>query len=325
MSLSTPSRDSVGASIGLEDTAIALAIDAGLIDLSPTTSLSVDIGGLPAEATLSAGTDNGDGSWTLTGEELVGLTLTPGQDWNGEADLSVTATATDSLTGTEATTTATLPLNVVDVFDVPPAPDVTLVSVNDWHNPHWGGGFNATFEMTVTEELLAGGSAENWTLDVGIADPGASFSRGWVKGFNGQVDFDPATGTFSSAGQNPNASLEPGDTLTFSVQVQGAGFDLEDFSFAFVDADLGNLPVVETDAAISASSPLQTDMTEAEFALALDAFTVEAEASTSPDDAVFDAAITGEPDEVTTPEPAPETTEVIPPPLETTIDTLQNL
>ena len=40
-------------------------------------TLSIEITGVPAGATLSAGTDNGGGSWTLTPAELAGLTITP--------------------------------------------------------------------------------------------------------------------------------------------------------------------------------------------------------------------------------------------------------
>ena len=53
---------------GSEDSAIALDIDAGLTDSSET--LTVTISGVPDGATLSAGTDNGDGTWTLLADSL---------------------------------------------------------------------------------------------------------------------------------------------------------------------------------------------------------------------------------------------------------------
>jgi large repetitive protein len=116
--LDAPSLTVVGAS-GLEGTAIPLAITAGLVDISPTTSLSVTVDGLPAGATLSAGTQNADGTWTLTGDQLAGLTVTPAPNSGEDFTLSITATAYDSLTGTEVATTATLPVEVIDVFDAP--------------------------------------------------------------------------------------------------------------------------------------------------------------------------------------------------------------
>src|SRR5260221_14290497 len=106
----------VSAASGLEDPAIPLAITAGLVGTSPTTTLSVAIDGLPEGATLSAGTQNADGSWTLTGDQLAGLTLTPGPDSSEGFTLGITATAHDSLTGSDAVATASLPVEVVDVI-----------------------------------------------------------------------------------------------------------------------------------------------------------------------------------------------------------------
>ncbi|WP_168173439.1 Ig-like domain-containing protein, partial [Thalassospira sp. MCCC 1A02803] len=76
---------------GSEDSAIALNIDAGLADSSET--LTVTISGVPGGATLSAGTDNGDGTWTLSSQQLSGLTITPPEDFSGSFDLGVTATS----------------------------------------------------------------------------------------------------------------------------------------------------------------------------------------------------------------------------------------
>jgi large repetitive protein len=42
------------------------------------------ISGVPSGAVLSAGTDNGDGSWTLTSAQLSGLTITPPANSDGD-------------------------------------------------------------------------------------------------------------------------------------------------------------------------------------------------------------------------------------------------
>lgn len=78
---------------GLEDTAIALDIDASLTDMNEV--LSVTISNIPDGAVLSAGTVNPDGTVTLTATELDGLTITPGHNYSGTFDLTVTATSTD--------------------------------------------------------------------------------------------------------------------------------------------------------------------------------------------------------------------------------------
>ncbi|MCH7832207.1 MAG: hypothetical protein IIC55_04985, partial [Proteobacteria bacterium] len=59
-----------------DEAAILLNFSALVEDLDDFSALSIVIGDVPTGATLSAGTDNGDGSWTLTGTQLTGLTIT---------------------------------------------------------------------------------------------------------------------------------------------------------------------------------------------------------------------------------------------------------
>ena len=93
------------------------------------TIASITIAGIPAGASLSAGTDNGDGSWTVAPDQLSGLVLTPPTDWSGTLNLSVTATSSDGGTVSQDLTAsisgvADMPtLTVSDVvIDVVPAP-----------------------------------------------------------------------------------------------------------------------------------------------------------------------------------------------------------
>ncbi|HBS22632.1 Ig-like domain-containing protein, partial [Thalassospira sp.] len=110
----TPTLDVSDAS-GSEDSAIALDIDAGLTDSSEV--LTVTISGVPEGAALSAGTDNGDGSWTLSPDQLAGLTITPSDDFSGSFELGVTATSAD---GEDiATTTGSITVDVTGVADKP--------------------------------------------------------------------------------------------------------------------------------------------------------------------------------------------------------------
>ncbi|MDG4721849.1 Ig-like domain-containing protein, partial [Thalassospira aquimaris] len=109
-----PTLDVADAS-GSEDSAIALDIDAGLTDSSET--LTITISGVPGGATLSAGTDNGDGTWTLSSSDLEGLTITPADDFSGSFDLGVTATSADG--EDVATTTGSITVDVAGVADAP--------------------------------------------------------------------------------------------------------------------------------------------------------------------------------------------------------------
>ena len=55
---------------------VPLDIKVGLVDDDASETLKIVVSNMPKDAFLSAGHDNGDGSWTLTAEELSGLTLT---------------------------------------------------------------------------------------------------------------------------------------------------------------------------------------------------------------------------------------------------------
>jgi len=80
-----------------EDTAIPLDIAVALADTDGSESITdITISGVPAGANLSAGNDNGDGTWTLTPADLAGLTITPPLDFHDDFTLSVSATSTEA-------------------------------------------------------------------------------------------------------------------------------------------------------------------------------------------------------------------------------------
>ena len=72
-----PSCGTVLAASGVEGTAIPLTITATAVDGDDV--LSIGVSGVPLDATLSAGTNNGGGSWTLTAPQLSGLKLNAGE------------------------------------------------------------------------------------------------------------------------------------------------------------------------------------------------------------------------------------------------------
>src|SRR4029079_6689510 len=122
-----------GTASGNEDTAIALDIATSLSEVDADAIISVTITGVPTGASLSAGTDNGGGSWTLTPAQLSGLTLTS----DGETQsltLNVTATTTDggSLLHTAATS-GTIDVTVTPVADAPHL-DLDHVAGGDQHS-----------------------------------------------------------------------------------------------------------------------------------------------------------------------------------------------
>ena len=82
-----------------------LEIATALTDLDGSESLSIKIWNMPSGATLSSGTLNSDGSWTLTQAQLAGLTITAKVEEG--FSINVAAIATEA-TGATATTTATI-------------------------------------------------------------------------------------------------------------------------------------------------------------------------------------------------------------------------
>ena len=107
---------SVTAASGEEDNAIALNVKIATTDTGDTIS-NITITGVPSGATLNHGTHNADGSWTLTTDQLDGLTLTPPLNFGGTIELTVAATAIDG-TAT-ASTSALLDVSVLRVADKP--------------------------------------------------------------------------------------------------------------------------------------------------------------------------------------------------------------
>ena len=95
---------------------ISLNIDAALADTDGSERLTITIAGVPEGATLSAGTDQGGGVWTLSPEDLDGLSVTSMQQ-EGSFTISVTATSVEQ-NGDEASVTRTLELRI-DPIPVP--------------------------------------------------------------------------------------------------------------------------------------------------------------------------------------------------------------
>ncbi|MDD9901095.1 MAG: type I secretion C-terminal target domain-containing protein, partial [Alphaproteobacteria bacterium] len=126
---------------GDEDTTIPLTItfDAGGdTDGSETLASFVTISGVPAGATLSAGTETAPGVWEVPTGSVAGLTLTPAHNYNGTFNLTVSITESENVTLTTpgnaendlsdntATATDTLTVTIGNTIDKPnvDAPDV---------------------------------------------------------------------------------------------------------------------------------------------------------------------------------------------------------
>jgi hypothetical protein len=127
----------------------------------------VRITGVPSVAMLSAGTRNGDGSWTLTQAQLAGLTLTvPAGGFAGTATLTVSVTATES-DGSQSSSSATLAVAIAGVAATP-----TLALQN-------ASGFAGTWiPLSISTALTASDGTESLVVTIVGVPSGARLSAG---------------------------------------------------------------------------------------------------------------------------------------------------
>ncbi len=245
--------DKIVAGTGIVTTELHLS--AALVDFDGSEQLSIRIGGLPNGASLSAGIQNSDGSWTLTATDLDGLALTTPS--NAPIALTVVATASEA-SGETAASSAVLNITFDD-SDAPsilvggsgndlvfggaaddviygqskpseksPVPSVAKESDNDVL--HGGDGNDTIYGQNGDDELY--GDAGNDTLSGGKGNDKLWGGEGddTLNGNSGNDVLDGGAGddkVYGSAGDDILLAGE-GDDLYDG----GSGFDVLDFSAA---------------------------------------------------------------------------------------------
>jgi Ca2+-binding RTX toxin-like protein len=123
--------------------------------------VSITISGVPAGATLSAGTSLGGGVWSLTMAQLTNLELTPPKNSGVDFDLTVTAT------GPAGSTTTQLPVQIAAVADAPTLSVTTpiVITANDvvrngtnWNDRLLGGAGSDTISGNGGSDIIIGDS-----------------------------------------------------------------------------------------------------------------------------------------------------------------------
>jgi hypothetical protein len=157
-----PSLD-VHAAYALSNGAVPLAIAAALNDTDGSETLSVLLSGMPDGSTLSAGLHNADGSWSLTGQQLVGLTLTPPAGTTHDFSLSVTALAHERAGGDSAVST-TLSVTIID------PPSLILHDAS--------GSENTPIALSIGAALVEPVATESLSVTISGMPSGATLSAG---------------------------------------------------------------------------------------------------------------------------------------------------
>ncbi len=97
---------------GAEDTAIPLGIDTNLTDIDGSETLTITVAGVPDGATLSAGIDNGDGTWALTSAQAAVVAITPAANSDVDFTLDISATTVEGENGDSSVVRASIDVNV---------------------------------------------------------------------------------------------------------------------------------------------------------------------------------------------------------------------
>ena len=247
---------------GAEDTAIPLNISSALTDTDGSETLSVTVAGVPAGATLSAGTDNGDGTWTLDPADLANLTVTPAADSDADFTLTVTATSTD---GTDtATTTGTLNVSVVATADAPIL-DLDSSVAGDQLTGSAVGTEDTNIPLDISASLSDLDGSETLSISVSVSGvpDGATLSAGTDNG-DGTWTLDPAD--LANLTVTPPADSDADFTLTVNAVATEANGDTATTSGTIavsVDPDADAPTLTMTDASGTEDQPISLDISSA--------------------------------------------------------------
>ncbi|MDX2198265.1 MAG: cadherin domain-containing protein [Phycisphaerae bacterium] len=164
---------------GLEDQPVALHI--AIENVQSDTNYSVTIRNVPTGATLSAGVQNSDGSWTLTQAQLSNLQMTPPPNFHGDLQLSIEVNATQG----------------------------SPYLLNDTFNSENGG-----------VGVLNDATLQNWNVIEGTIDTIGNGFFDFQQGNGIYLDLDGSTGNAGTLQLKPGFALPPG-TYEISFDIAG--------------------------------------------------------------------------------------------------------
>lgn len=209
----------VSAGQGKEDQWLDLNINAQFVDTDGSETMTIIVSGLPEEARLSEGLNNGDGSWTLKPNQVNGLQVRAPDDFSGTMNAQVTVNTIEP-NGDVATISQNITLSFDGVSDgLTIDPTLSYSAVEDQE-----GGISIVLKA---ETLDRDGSETLEVIFSGVPE-GATFSVGGMQGagtwiitgddvndavffppedFSGQIDFDVRVNAVDSNGDHQGVDL----------------------------------------------------------------------------------------------------------------------
>ncbi|WP_115935454.1 VCBS domain-containing protein [Aestuariispira insulae] len=210
-----------------------LNITAALTDTDGSESLTITVSDLPDGVTLSNGTENPDGSWTLTSAELDGLSIHVPADVTTDFGLTVTATSSEDGTSASIDASITIPGNEAPNTG-PEAEDVDLGSMVE------DGSFAISAEMLLANSTDADGddlSVTGVSVDPQYGSISEDGEGGWI--------FTPAE-DLSSLDVPISFTVSDGEASDNATAVIDVTPDADGVSLT-VDADVTATPTQSAD------------------------------------------------------------------------------
>lgn len=188
---------------GNENTVIPLNIESvALVDTDGSETLNpVEISGVPIGATLSVGTDNGGGIWTVSADLLAELALTPVPDSGDDFTLTLSATSVETANADTATTDHEIAVVVSALASIP---NLTVV-------PEASGDEDTPIPLSIEASLNDPDGSETLAIRISNVPSGANLSAG-ENNFDGSWTLNPD--------QLPGLTITPsGDGRDFTLTV----------------------------------------------------------------------------------------------------------
>jgi len=243
---------SVASPTGFEGTGIPLQITASAGDNDGSETLAILIAGVPAGDSLSAGTDTGNGVWSLTPAQLAGLTILAKDA--GAFTLTVTATTTAVSDNATASASANVQVTVSDYVpsNIQFSLSATTINENDSttlngsfsdpgvYDTHtvtidWGDGRSTTLALPAGAQQFSGvshqyfdepASGNSFPITVSVADENgvqgtasANITVNNVAPANVQLSLSAATINENDSTTLSGSFTDPGTLDTHSVVI----------------------------------------------------------------------------------------------------------